>query len=218
MSHVAPLRAPDRSKPAASVERPLAIDQLQHAAECQPDSIFRAGQDLTYAGAWARTGAIASWLIAERFGPRSAPVAILSDDSLENALFLFGALRAGVLVASLSPDYSLSGDFAGLDQALDVVGPGLVFAQDSAAYGAALDRVQARGARIVTVDGRRGLALAALASCSIDAAVAERRLHIAADTPARILFTSGSTGRPGGMRSSHGDLADLRAIVAGGNG
>ncbi|MDP2331853.1 MAG: AMP-binding protein [Reyranella sp.] len=218
MSHVAPLRAPDRPEPVASVERPLAIDQLQHAAERHPGTIFRVGRDLTYAEAWARTGAIASWLIAQGFGPQSAPVALLSDDSLESAIFLLGALRAGVVVAPLPPDYSLSGDFAGLDHALDVVEPGLVFAQDSAAYRPALDRVQARGARIVTVDGKRGLAFAALASCSIDAAVSERRLHIAADTPARILFTSGPTGLLRSVLSSHGNLADLQAIVAGGGG
>jgi feruloyl-CoA synthase len=218
VSHVAPLRAPDRPEPGASVERLLAIDQLQHAAECQPDAIFLAGQRLPCAEAWARTGAIASWLIAQGFGPQSARVALLTDDSLESALFLLGALRAGVLVAPLPPDYSLSGDFTSLDHALDVVEPGLVFAQDSAAHGAALDRAQARGARIVTVDGKRGLAFAALASCPIDAAVSERRLHIAADTPARILFTPGPTGLPTSLLSTHGNLADLQGIVAGGSG
>ena len=88
-----------------------------------------------------------------------------------------------------------------------VVEPSLVFAQDSKAYGPALDRAQARGARIVTVDGRRGLPFGALTSSSIDAAVAERRTHIGADTPAKILFTSGSTGVPKGVLNTHGNLA-----------
>ncbi len=233
VSHVAPMRALNRPKPMVSVERradgtlvlsagrtlpvelPLVIDLLQRAAKRRPDVTFlaerrgpdRAWQRLTYAGAWARTGAIASWLIAQGFGPASPPVAILSDNSLENALLLFGALRAGTLVAPLSPNYSLSGDFARLDHALDVVEPGLVFAQDSAAYGAALDRARTRGARIVTVDGKCGLGFAALATCSVDAAVAERRLHIDADTPAKILFTSGSTGLAKGVLNTHGNLA-----------
>jgi feruloyl-CoA synthase len=201
VSHVAPTCAPNRPELAVSVERPLAIDRVQPAE------------------AWARTGSVASWLIAQGFGPQSAPVAILSGDSPERALFFFGALRAGVLVASLSPDHSLSDDFAGLDQALDAAQPGLVFAQDSRTYGAALDRAQARGTRIVTVDGKRGLALAALASCSIDAAVAERRLHITADTPAEIRFT-GSTGVPTGAPSTHCNLAEApgaSAVVAGGS-
>ena len=239
VSHVAPMRALNRPKPAVSVERradgtlilssdrtlpaglPLIIDRLQQAAQCRPDVTFlaerrgadRAWQRLTYAEAWARTGAVASWLIAEGFGPDSKPVAILSDNSLENALFLFGALRAGVLVAPISPGYSLSGDFTRLDHALSVVEPALVFAQDSATYGAALDRAAARGARTVTVDGRRGLAFGALAACSIDAAVAERRLHIDADTPAKILFTSGSTGLSKGVLNTHGNLASATEMI-----
>jgi feruloyl-CoA synthase len=233
VSRVAPMRALDRPPPTVSVERrpdgtlvlsagralpadlPLVIDWLQRAAQRRPDVTFlaerrgphRAWQRLTYAEAWARTGAVASWLIAQGHGPASPPVAILSDNSLENAVFLFGALRAGALVAPLSPTYSRSGDFTRLDHALSVVAPALVFAQDSNAYGAALDRAQACGARIVTVDGGRGLAFGALASCSIDASVAERRLHIDADTPAKILFTSGSTGLSKGVLNTHGNLA-----------
>ena len=230
MSHVAPMRTLNRPKPAVDVERradgtvilsagrvlppdlPLVIDLLQRAAERRPHVTFlaerrgpdRAWQRLTYAEAWARTGAIASWLIAQGFGPDGKPIAILSDNSLENALMVFGALRAGALVAPISPNYSLSGDFTRLDHALSVVDPGLMFAQDSARYAAALDRTQAR---TVTVDGKRGLAFGALASCSIDASVSERRLHITSDTPAKILFTSGSTGLPKGVLNTHGNLA-----------
>ncbi|MPZ35805.1 MAG: AMP-binding protein [Rhodospirillales bacterium] len=230
VSHVAPMRALNRPKPTVDVERrtdgtlilsadrslpadlPLVIDLLQRAAERRPQVTFlaeRRGPDrrwhrLSYAEAWARTGAIASWLIAQGFGPDGKPIAILSDNSLENALLVFGALRAGVLVAPISPNYSLSGDFTRLDRALSVVEPGLVFAQDSVRYAGALDRARTR---IVTVDGKRGLAFGALAACSIDASVSERRLHIAAGTPAKILFTSGSTGLPRGVLNIHGNLA-----------
>ncbi|NDH62536.1 MAG: acyl-CoA synthetase [Alphaproteobacteria bacterium] len=238
------MRTLNRPKPAVSVERrpdgvlvlsagralpvelPLVIDRLQQAAQRRPDVTFlaerrgpsRAWQRLTYAEAWARTGAVASWLIAEGFGPGSGqgggrPVAILSDNSLENALFLFGALRAGVLVAPISPNYALAGDFTRLDHALSVVDPGLVFAQHSAAYAGALDRGAARGARIVTVDGKRGIAFGALAACPVDASVAERRLHIDADTPAKILFTSGSTGLSKGVLNTHGNLAAAAEMI-----
>jgi feruloyl-CoA synthase len=239
VSNVAPMRALNRPKPSVAVERrgdgvivlsagrepdseaSFVIDHLQRAALRRPDVTFlaqrrgpsRAWQRLSYAEAWARTGAVASWLIAQGFGPASRPVALLSDNSLENALFLFGAMRAGVLAAPISPNYSLSGDFARLDHALSVVDPALVFAQDSRAYGGALDRARARGARLVTVDGRRGLAFAALATCSIDASVAERRVDIAADTPAKILFTSGSTGLPKGVLNTHGNLAAACEMV-----
>src|SRR5205085_1849704 len=174
----------------------------------------RAWQRLSYAETWARTGAIASWLIAQGFGPDSGPAAILSDNSLENALFMFGAMRAGLLVAPISPNYSLSGDFTRLDHALALVQPALVFAQDSVAYGKALDRVKAR---IVTVDGRhkqgRGLPFGALTSASIDAAVAERRSHITAETPAKILFTSGSSGTAKAVLNSHGNLSAAAEMI-----
>ena len=114
MSHVAPMRTLNRPKPTVDVERrpdgsliltagrtlpddlPLVIDLLGRAAERRPHVTFlaerrgpdRAWQRLTYAEAWARTGAIASWLIAQGYGPDSRPLAILSDNSLEHALLL----------------------------------------------------------------------------------------------------------------------------------
>jgi len=116
-------------------DRPLIIDRLQEAAERRPNVTFlaqrrgleRQWQRLTYAEAWARTGAIASWLIAQGYGPQSPPAAVLSANSLEQALFLFGAQRAGLAMASLSPHHSLSGDPVRLDHALDLVQPSLVF-------------------------------------------------------------------------------------------
>jgi feruloyl-CoA synthase len=239
VSHLAPIRVPNRPKPAVSLERradgavvlsaeqtlaenlPLMIDWLERAALRRPDVTFlaerrgpgRNWQHLSYAETWATTGAIASWLIAQGFGPHSAPVAILSDNSLEHALFLFGAMRAGVPVASVSPNYSQAADLARLDHVLDIVQPALVFAQDSRSYGAALDHAAQRGARLVTVDGGRGVAFAALTACSVDAAVAERRQHITAATLAKILFTSGSTGTPKGVLNTHGNLAASAEMI-----
>jgi feruloyl-CoA synthase len=236
MSEPAPMRTLNRPKPTVVVERradgvlvlsagrelpeerPLMIDWLQRAAERRPHVTFlaerrgpdRAWQRLTYAEAWAKTGAVASWLIAQGYGPDSAPAAILSDNSLENALFVFGAMRAGLLVAPISPNYSVSRDYARFDHALNLVQPALVFAQDSVAYGKALDRTSAR---IITVDGKRGLPFGALTSSSIDAAVAERRTTITADTPAKIMFTSGSTGTAKGVLNTHGNLASAIEMI-----
>ena len=229
----APMRTLNRPKPTVAVERrpdgalilssgrtlpddlPLIIDLLGRAAERRPHVTFlaqrrgpqREWQRLTYAEAWARTGAVASWLIAKGYGPDSRPIAILSDNSLEHALLTFGALRTGAIVAPISPGYSLSGDLSRLEHVLSIVEPALVFAQEGLPFVAALNSAAKKGPLIVTADGKRGLPFGALTSCSIDASVAERRLHITRDTPAKILFTSGSSGTPKGVLNTHGNLA-----------
>jgi non-ribosomal peptide synthetase component F len=129
----------------------LLIDQLGEAAERTPDALLLPA--LSAARAWATSGAIASWLIAQAFGPDGKQIPVPAGASPERALMLFGALRAGAVV----------------------------------------------------VPGPNPFVFRALARCSIDAAVAERRLHIDATTPAR---------RHGGLCQRHGDLADLADAVA----
>ena len=179
MTALAPMRTLNRPKPTVDCraaadgvlilsagrslpdDRPLIIDWLQRAAERRPHVTFlaeRRGPDRALAAPHLCRGLGEDRrrrLVADRAGLRAGqpPAAILSDNSLENALFLFGALRAGALVAPISPNYSLSGDFARLDHALrSSIRPGL--RAGLRAYAAALDRTEAR---IVTVDGKRGL-------------------------------------------------------------
>jgi len=56
--------------------------------------------------------------------------------------------------------------------------------------------------RLASADG---IAFAALACCPVDAAVAERRLHIGADTPARMI---------GGVCRRHGDFVTIAQAVS----
>ena len=152
----------------------LVIDQLARMADRAPHApLFpeRSGDDwprLTNAEAWARSGAVASWLIAQGFGPGALSLAVQAADSPQRAILLLGALRAGAPVVS---------------------------------DGAALTFVSEKGHLVAP----SGIDLAALAHCSIDAAVAERRLHIDAATPARL--TGGSCRR-------HGDFATIAEAVA----
>ena len=191
---------------------PLVIDDLRQAAERRP-RVRCLGGRIHHAEVWARTGAIASWLIAQGFGPESAPAATLSGDSLEQALFLLGAQRAGLAVAPLLPDDFPAAGSGRFDEALDLVRPALVVAQDSADCSAMLDRAAARGVRLVTVDGRRGVAYGALANCSIDAAVAERRLHIGKDMPARLMLVRDSACVLKAAVNTHGNLAAAAAMM-----
>jgi acyl-CoA synthetase (AMP-forming)/AMP-acid ligase II len=136
----------------------LVIDQLARAAEQLPHAPLlserrsEGWRNLTYAAAWAQSGAVASWLIAQGYGPEGTPFTVSADDTPERAVLLLGALRAGALV----------------------------------------------------VEGPCPVPFAVLVNCSIDAAVAERRLHIDADTPAR---------RRGARLFRHGDFATIAQAI-----
>jgi feruloyl-CoA synthase len=147
----------------------LLIDRLARSAEHAPQAPLVPRFGLTNAEAWAQSGAVASWLIAQGFGPGALSIAVAAADTSERVVLLLGALRAGALVVET-------------------------------AGAAALAFVLADG-RLVTPDG---IAFAALAHCPVDAAVAERRLHIRADTPARII---------GGVCRRHGDFVTVAEAV-----
>jgi feruloyl-CoA synthase len=148
----------------------LLIDRLAREAEGEPRTPLLSRFALTNAEAWAQSGAVASWLIAQGFGPDGLSLAVSAPDSAERVVLLLGALRAGALVVGAAGEAALA--FA---------------VQDG---------------RLVT---SHGIALAALARSSIDAAVAERRLHISADTPARVIR---------GTCRRHGDFATIAEAVA----
>lgn len=193
----------------------LLTDYLAQAASIRPDGTFLAERDakrqwrrLTYAAALRDTAAVATWLIRHGFGPDGPPVMILSENSIEYALLMFGALRAGATVAPVSPAYSLESDLGRLGYALDLIEPGLIYARDAGAYGAALQRAAAPGRRIMT-----SAEFPELLRDVDDAAVAERRAQITPDTIAKILLTSGSTGHPKGAVNTHGNLVSATQML-----
>ena len=138
----------------------LVIDQLARLSEEAPHSPLlpkRSGAEwatLTHMRAWILSGSIASWLIAQGYGPGGKTLALARENSPQRVVLLLGALRAGALVEE---------------------GPAEV------SYGT-------------------------LAATSIDAAVAERRLHIDESTPAR---------RIGSDRLLHGDFKTIEQAVSG---
>jgi feruloyl-CoA synthase len=82
----------------------LIIDRLGRLAEQDPKSPLlpdRSGagwQRLTNARAWAESGAVASWLIAQGFGPQGGSLSVAAGDSPKRAVLLLAALRAGAAV------------------------------------------------------------------------------------------------------------------------
>jgi feruloyl-CoA synthase len=119
----------------------------------------------------------------------TTPVAILSDNSVNHALLAHGAMHAGIPVAPISPAYSLvCTDYTKLAGIVDLLRPGLVFADDPARFAPALASVAATATSIdELLEGEPG--------ARIDEAFAA----ITPDTIAKILFTSGSTGTPKGV-------------------
>jgi len=185
------------------------IDLLERAANIRPDTTFLAERDadgqwrrLTYANAVRDTAAIATWLMRKGFGPGGAPVMILSENSIQHALLMLGALRAGAAAVPVSPTYSAGADLSRLSYALELIEPGLVYAQDSVRYAKALEHAAGNERILLSEDG-----FAALLQDMDAPALARRRTQITSDTIAKILLTSGSTGRPKGVVNTHGNLA-----------
>jgi feruloyl-CoA synthase len=136
------------------------IDYLARAAEIRPATTFLAERDaskqwrrLTYAAAARDTAAVATWLIRKGFGPGSAPVMILSENSIEHALLMLGAMRAGVAVVPVSPTYSFGHDLGRLGYALQLTQPSLVYAGNADRYASALQYVKANSPGIATIAG-----------------------------------------------------------------
>jgi feruloyl-CoA synthase len=148
----------------------LLIDRWARTAEDAPQTPLLRRFALTNAEAWAQSGAVASWLIAQGFGAGARSIEVSAADSPERAVLVLGALRAGALVVETPGEATLA------------------FVLEAG--------------RLVSADG---IAFAALARCSVDAAVAERRLHIRADTPARII---------GGVCRRHGDFVTVAEAVS----
>jgi feruloyl-CoA synthase len=148
----------------------LPIDRMARDAERAPAGPVLPRFGLVNAEAWAISGGVASWLIAQDFGPGARSLAVSAADSLERAVLLLGALRAGALVV-----------------------------EEAAAADLAFTMNEGR------LISPAGIAFAALARCPVDAAVAERRRHIRADTPARII---------GGLCRRHGDFATIAEAIS----
>lgn len=160
---------------------------------------------LTYGQGRADVSAVAAWL--GRIGATAdRPVLVLSENSPVHAAWMFGGIAAGVPVCSVSVNYSTLGatdgeaGFERLRHVVDLIRPGVIFAEQGAAFAKAIRAVAPPGAVVVSGApseiGLRVVDLAeVLAHPDVDG-IGRRVAALDPTAPARYLLTSGSTGRP----------------------
>jgi feruloyl-CoA synthase len=199
-------------------------DALARWAEEAPDRLFLAHRDpdgswrrMTYAEVRDAVARIAAALLRRKLSPER-PIAVLSGNDIEHALIGLAAMTIGVPYAPVSPAYSLlSSDFGKLRAILDVVTPGLVFANDSTMFARAVEAVVPDGTEVVVArnapPNRKTTPFADLLGAEDAGAVAAAHAAVTPDTIAKFLFTSGSTGHPKAVINTHRMLCSNQAML-----
>ena len=125
-------------------------DWLEHWARQTPDKIFlgdRGSADVpwstvTYSDALKQVRSAAAWILAQGLSAER-PLVILSDNSVEHALFALAAQHVGVPSAAISPAYSLmSRDFDKLRSMVRLLEPGAIYVSAMQPFAAALAAIQ----------------------------------------------------------------------------
>ncbi|MBV9166647.1 MAG: feruloyl-CoA synthase [Solirubrobacterales bacterium] len=193
---------------------------LRAAAQAHPDRPLAAERDehqhwvvLSYGEARRKADALAQAFLDLGLGPER-PIMILSGNSVAHLLVSLAAYTAGVPVMPLSVAYSLmSSDLVRIRAIAELTDPGLVFADDAAAFAQALDAVDAEHILVARGECANALRLDELAQTSPGNAVEDAFGAITPDTTAKLLFTSGSTGVPKGVINTHRMLCSNQAML-----
>lgn len=218
-----------RSRAALGAFARSPVDWLVQWATRTPDAVFIAQrrhpgervaaddlwQRVTYGEALTLTRSIGQALL-DLDVPRDRPVVILSDNSVNHALLVLGAMMAGRQTAIVSSAYSrVAKDMGKLHGIVARLDPALVYVEDGEAYARALAGAPIRCPIVATRHVRTGWlhfdTLAATpASPAVDAAFAQ----VCPDDTAKLLLTSGSTGTPKIVVNTHGMLAANQQMIA----
>jgi feruloyl-CoA synthase len=200
-------------------------DRLAHWAKVTPEKvcIAKRGQNgkwrrLTYAQVLRSVESIGQALL-DRGLSTERPVAILSENDLEQFLLTFAGQHVGIPVAPLSPAYSLvSKDFGKLRHTLKILTPGLVFASDGIRYAPAIEAAVAEHVEVVATtappDRRKSTTFADLMETNATPAVAAAHDQINPDGVAKFLFTSGSTAMPKAVVNTHRMICSNQQMIA----
>lgn len=182
-------------------------DWLEHWARQAPERIFladRASGDapwstITYRDALKQVRSAAAWVLAQGLSAER-PLVILSDNSVEHALFALASQHVGVPSAAISPAYSLmSKDFDKLRSMVELLEPGAIYVSAMKPFAAALAAIEPlHSASIISGDAADtdAISFRAIAATQETPDAAKAFAAVTPDTIAKFLFTSGSTGTP----------------------
>ena len=195
---------------------------LHRWAQEAPDRVFLAGRsgqgwrEVRYADTLGQVRSLASSLLGRGLGPET-PIVIMSGNSLDHGLLALAAQYVGVPLVPLAEQYSLVADaYPRLQYAVETVRPKMIFADDGAAYGAALALPFLDGVeKVLARNGSGGATtfsdlLRGDGSANVDGAYRA----VGPDTLAKIIFTSGSTANPKGVLTTHRMLCVNQAQMA----
>ncbi|MGH6712015.1 MAG: feruloyl-CoA synthase [Bradyrhizobium sp.] len=182
-------------------------DWLEYWARETPERIFLADRTnadapwrtVSYAHALRQVRSAAAWILSQGLSAER-PLVILSDNSVDHALFALAAQHVGVPSAAISPAYSLmSKDFDKLKDMIKLLEPGAIFVSGTKPFAAALAAIAPlHQARMVSgnVDDADAISFRSIAATPETPAVESAFKAVTPDTIAKFLFTSGSTGTP----------------------
>ncbi len=200
-------------------------DRLEYWALRAPGRVFMArrqdGGDwrkLTYGATLQMTRKLAAALI-KRGVSAERPLLILSGNDLEHALLNMACFYAGIPYAPVSPSYSLlSTDHGKLRHIVELLTPGLVFAENGEAYASAIGHTIAPDVEIAVtcnpVPGRGSTLFADLLATPVGPEVDAANAAVGPDTIAKFLFTSGSTGMPKGVINTNRMICSNQTMIA----
>ncbi len=200
-----------------SILKDRAAEHADRDFFCQRDTA--AGwRRVTYGDVFAAANSIGQALIDMDTGD-NRPVAILSDNSIDQALISFGAMTAGIPVMPVSPAYSLmSKDYQKLKSVISHNDPAVIFVQDPEPYSAAIDALDWERRTLVTSSpferSRPTVFLNDMLSTKPREGIQRAASGINLDTIGKILLTSGSTGLPKGVINTHRMMVSNQVALA----